>query len=152
MFEAPEELLTCAQQILADPELQIVRVKNRFDLLYNAAISGGYRDVCFNLRIITSETKSLGLDAHVCELQLALLPIACIKVMLLLLQICRESPCDSALHLSLIFSLGSKIPNNICFMDSCATNHNLVLTRCPRDMKGIPNFETFVVNKACRGE
>ncbi len=81
IFEQPEGLLTCAQLILADPELHIVRVKNRFEPSYNAEMSGGYRDVCFNLRIITLETKSLGLDAHVCELQLALLPIACIKVL-----------------------------------------------------------------------
>jgi hypothetical protein len=80
IFERPEGLLACAQLILTDSELHVVRVKNRFEPSYNAVVSGGYRDLCFNLRIISLEAKSLGLDTHVCELQLALLPMACIKV------------------------------------------------------------------------
>ncbi len=80
IFERHEDLLTCVKLILDDAELRIVRVKNRFDNSYNAAISCGYRDVSFNIRIVTLETVLLGLDTHVCELQLSLLPIACIKV------------------------------------------------------------------------
>jgi hypothetical protein len=80
IFEQPEDLLACAKLVLADPELQIVRVKNRFERSYNSAMSVGYRDVCFNLHIVTPDTQRLGLDTHVCELQLSLLPIACIKV------------------------------------------------------------------------
>ncbi len=80
IFERPEDLLTCVELVLADPDLRIERIKNRFDSSYNAVVSGGYRDVCVNLRISTFETQSLGLHTHVCELQLCLLPISCIKV------------------------------------------------------------------------
>ena len=39
---------------------------------YDARASGGYRDVLVNLRIKTGLTKQLGLENHVCELQLIL--------------------------------------------------------------------------------
>ncbi len=65
-----------------------MRVKNRFNRSYNAAVSCGYRDVCFNIRMASFETKILGLDTHVCELQLSLLPIACIKVISLCMHLC----------------------------------------------------------------
>jgi hypothetical protein len=93
IFEQPEGLLACTHLILNDSELQIVRVKNRFERSYNAAVTGGYRDVCFNLRITSLESKSLGLDTHVCELQLALLPLACIKVVCVSCKACSLQSC-----------------------------------------------------------
>ena len=39
---------------------------------YDARQTGGYRDCLVNVRIKTELTKKLGLDNHVCELQLIL--------------------------------------------------------------------------------
>eukprot|EP00277_Geminigera_cryophila_P046383 CAMPEP_0173065882 /NCGR_PEP_ID=MMETSP1102-20130122/5869_1 /TAXON_ID=49646 /ORGANISM="Geminigera sp., Strain Caron Lab Isolate" /LENGTH=83 /DNA_ID=CAMNT_0013933211 /DNA_START=22 /DNA_END=273 /DNA_ORIENTATION=- len=58
-----------------DPHVQISRIKNRLSRDYNAVeISGGYRDVALNLLLVTPETQRLGLDGHVCEVQLILKP------------------------------------------------------------------------------
>ena len=43
IFENLEELSQCFKAILQDPEITVVRVKNRFDPNYNSAYSAGYR-------------------------------------------------------------------------------------------------------------
>ncbi len=58
--------------IADDPQLQIVRVKNRFSRDYKSTQSAGYRDVLVNLRISNTLTQKFGLELHVCELQLSL--------------------------------------------------------------------------------
>jgi hypothetical protein len=58
--------------IADDPQLQIVRVKNRFSRDYKSSQSAGYRDVLVNLRISNTLTQKFGLELHVCELQLSL--------------------------------------------------------------------------------
>jgi hypothetical protein len=35
--------------------------------------TAGYRCVCLNLRVMSEETKMLGCEAHICEVQLLLL-------------------------------------------------------------------------------
>ncbi len=65
---------------MADSDVQVVRVKNRLDPQYISVASAGYRDFGLNLLIQTEETGRLGLDRHVCEVQLLLLPFAEIKV------------------------------------------------------------------------
>mmetsp|Transcript_27192 Transcript_27192/g.56500 ORF Transcript_27192/g.56500 Transcript_27192/m.56500 type:complete len:83 (+) Transcript_27192:212-460(+) len=47
----------------------------------SAEETAGYRDVGFNLRVVTAEALAalLGVDGHVCEVQLLLLPFAKIK-------------------------------------------------------------------------
>ena len=72
VFREGIDLVTCLRTIAEDPSVSIERVKNRLDPGYNAV--GGYRDVCVNLRIGTEETIELGMDGHVCEVQLILLP------------------------------------------------------------------------------
>ena len=42
------------------------------DPCYDSALSSGYRDVMINICIKTPETKSLGVQHHVAELQLIL--------------------------------------------------------------------------------
>jgi hypothetical protein len=64
-----------------DKEVHVVRAKNRLDPGYNGAESAGYRSVSLNLRIVTTETMALGVDTHVCELQLLHLSFAKIKVL-----------------------------------------------------------------------
>jgi hypothetical protein len=64
-----------------DSDVVIARIKNRFDPNIDSAPSAGYRNLAVNLRLVTTETKSLGIETHVCEVQLILLRMAIIKVM-----------------------------------------------------------------------
>jgi hypothetical protein len=45
-----------------------------------AARDLGYRDVAVNLCVDSAEARALGVEGHVCELQLLLLPIDALKV------------------------------------------------------------------------
>ncbi len=78
VFREGRDLVSCLRAIADDSDVSIVRVKNRLDPGYNSA--GGYRDVCLNLRIKTEQTAVMGVDLHVCEVQLMLLAFAEIKV------------------------------------------------------------------------
>jgi len=70
VFDSIASLQKCVEVIAADTEVTIVRVKNRLDPAYDSSLSLGYRDVAFNLRICTKEAFDLGVETHVCELQL----------------------------------------------------------------------------------
>jgi len=72
VFESMQDLLKAMRSIQDDGELEVVRIKNRMSAKYDARHSGGYRDCLVNVRIKTELTKKLGLDNHVCELQLIL--------------------------------------------------------------------------------
>ncbi len=75
-----QDLTSCLKTIAADREVHIVRIKNRLDLLFDEETSAGYRDLALNLRISTECTRSLGLEGHVCELQLILKSFSEVKV------------------------------------------------------------------------
>jgi hypothetical protein len=91
--------MACLRAMDDDGDIVVVRIKNRLDPLYDSSQSAGYRDVAINFRIIYAETKSLGLDIHVAEVQLMLKSFAEVKVMnpnlhLILQLICRSKrPC-----------------------------------------------------------
>mmetsp|Transcript_1385 Transcript_1385/g.3059 ORF Transcript_1385/g.3059 Transcript_1385/m.3059 type:complete len:507 (-) Transcript_1385:161-1681(-) len=53
-----------------DPEVRLMRIKNRFDRSYDAHKSAGYRDVSLILQIVSEKACYLGLEYHCCELQL----------------------------------------------------------------------------------
>jgi hypothetical protein len=72
VFESMHHLLQAMRTIMADGELQVVRIKNRMSDNYDVRQTGGYRDCLVNVRIQTELTKQLGLNNHVCELQLIL--------------------------------------------------------------------------------
>jgi len=72
VFESMQDLLKAMRTIQDDGELEVVRIKNRMSDTYDARRSGGYRDCLVNVRIKTEMTKKLGLDNHVCEVQLIL--------------------------------------------------------------------------------
>jgi len=72
VFESIQDLLKAMRSIQDDGELEVLRIKNRMSQKYDARHSRGYRDCLVNLRIKTELTKKLGLDNHVCELQLIL--------------------------------------------------------------------------------
>ena len=57
-----------------------MRVKNRLDPAHRSGASAGYRDVALNLRLAGPAARRLGLDMHVCELQLLLRSFAQFKV------------------------------------------------------------------------
>jgi hypothetical protein len=79
-FERPRDLLACLRAIAGDAEAQVVRVKNLLEPGRDALATGGYRNVALNLQLRTAETRRLGIDAHVCELQLVTVDFARIKV------------------------------------------------------------------------
>ncbi len=82
VFDNASDLAACLAVICWDPEVHILRIKNRLDPDYDSARSAGYRDVGMNLRIVMPETKELGVNTHVCELQLLLRQFAELKVSL----------------------------------------------------------------------
>ena len=88
------DLLECLKVIDADPDVHVVRIKNRLCPSYQAAQSAGYRDVALNVRIINAETKALGVETHVAEVQLLLKSFAEIKVYCRILQ----KPLISLIH------------------------------------------------------
>lgn len=80
VFEHTWELEEGLKSILEDKDIQVVYAKDRLGEDYDAENkSSGYRDVLLNLRIITDETKRLGIAGHVVEIQLQLLQYAQIK-------------------------------------------------------------------------
>jgi hypothetical protein len=80
VFREGRNLVACLRCMAEDPQVALVRVKNRLDPAYDPAASAGYRDVLVNLRVETAETTGLCVAGHVCEVQLILLPFAEIKV------------------------------------------------------------------------
>eukprot|EP00960_Hanusia_phi_P023156 684325-Hanusia_phi.AAC.1 len=55
--------------VLEDPELEVVRIKNRLDPGDDSRLSGGYRDVAMNMRLVSER----GVEGRVCELSLRLI-------------------------------------------------------------------------------
>ena len=80
IFEDMSSLAECLLAIRLDLEVNVVRIKNRLDPSYNAKLSAGYRDVSINITLAGSQTLAMGLEAHVCEVQLILLPMYQLKV------------------------------------------------------------------------
>jgi len=79
VFDRISDLTVCLRAIMNDPEVEIVRIKNRLDPNYNAIQSAGYRDVALNMRISNEDTARLGIDVHVCEVQLLVRTFAEVK-------------------------------------------------------------------------
>ena len=83
MFKSLEDLCSCLAAIAADRDVVVVRVKNRLDPEYDAVASTGYRDVALNIRVVSEEATELGVESHICEVQLVLQAVAEIKVPIL---------------------------------------------------------------------
>ena len=84
VFESAAGILECLNAMSRDPNVVIARIKNRLDPKFDSGVSAGYRNVSVNLRVVTDETKDLGVETHVCEVQLLLLGMAKIKVSIIL--------------------------------------------------------------------
>uniref|UniRef100_A0A6T8JAZ6 Uncharacterized protein n=1 Tax=Hemiselmis andersenii TaxID=464988 RepID=A0A6T8JAZ6_HEMAN len=72
VFERFEDLTNCLGIMITDDLVRVERVKNRLSMAYNAKESAGYRDVCVNLRNTTQTAVALGVEQHICEVQLLL--------------------------------------------------------------------------------
>ncbi len=81
IFDDIADISACLCSISADPDVQIVRVKNRLDPAYKSAVSAGYRDVVLNLKICNERTLDLCVNEQVCEVQLVHLRFAELKVL-----------------------------------------------------------------------
>jgi len=81
IFETIKDLSRCLDVIVGDTDVSIERIKNRFSRAYDPDESAGYRDFSINLRLVTPETIALGVEAHVCEVQLILKSFANIKTL-----------------------------------------------------------------------
>jgi hypothetical protein len=92
-FDTIADVAACLAAISRDSDVAIARVKNRLSPTVDSAASAGYRNVAVNLRLVTPETLSLGLESHVCEIQLILLQMALIKVC-----VAHGTLCLSCLH------------------------------------------------------
>jgi len=79
VFDSVGNMITCVRAIAADPEIQVVRTKNRLDPAFDSSRTAGYRDVSINVRILNKDTVRLCLAAHVCEVLLLMKPFAELK-------------------------------------------------------------------------
>mmetsp|Transcript_28598 Transcript_28598/g.44803 ORF Transcript_28598/g.44803 Transcript_28598/m.44803 type:complete len:393 (-) Transcript_28598:835-2013(-) len=79
VFEKVVDLRMCFDAIHQDPDLIVVRLKNRLDSQYDSWGSLGYRDLAINLKISCDETRRLGVDNHIAELQLIPVEMAQLK-------------------------------------------------------------------------
>jgi len=70
VFDEFQGLLAGLRTIAADDSVVFWKIKNRFDSLYDAASSAGYRDVCLVLQLRTPAARAEGLEFHLCEVQL----------------------------------------------------------------------------------
>ena len=73
-------LIAGLRAIAADPDVELVHVKNRLSPAHDVRVTAGYRDVLLNLRLRAAAARRLNLDHHVWELQLMLISFARIKV------------------------------------------------------------------------
>ena len=78
-FDSPAGIVACLEVIAGDPDIRLVRLNNKLRPDY-CADAGGFRSVLLNLRLDSQPTRRLGLDGHVCEVQLILIDFARIKV------------------------------------------------------------------------
>lgn len=72
VFEDLNELIGCLYTIGSDKQIVVCRIKNRLDPNYDARMTAGHRSVVLNVRVVARETKRLGLETHVSEVQLVL--------------------------------------------------------------------------------
>jgi hypothetical protein len=85
-FHSVTDIAACLRAISDDPDVVLARIKNRYDPESDASSSAGYRNLAVNLRLDTPETRALGVETHVCEVQLLHLRMAVIKVIILFMQ------------------------------------------------------------------
>jgi hypothetical protein len=71
-FDSFTDLTQALGVIVTDFDIKVERLKSRMTLDFDSKQTAGYRDVMLNMRVCTKETAMLGIDAHICEVQLVL--------------------------------------------------------------------------------
>jgi len=79
VFQDMTHLTNCLGLIVTDEHVRVERLKNRMSPSYHSDETGGYRDVCINLRMTTPDAQLLGCELHMCEVQLLLEDFALLK-------------------------------------------------------------------------
>ena len=72
VFETPHHMLLAVKHMQQDPDIHVIRVKNRLSSSYDDASSLGYRDILVNCCIVSQTVRDMGMSEHVCEIQLIL--------------------------------------------------------------------------------
>ena len=80
IFDDVADITACVTIIARDSDVRLLRAKNR--LSGSATASGGYRDVLLNLCLVTDAARDMGVELHVCEVQLILRSFFLLKVWL----------------------------------------------------------------------
>eukprot|EP00929_Paragymnodinium_shiwhaense_P028940 TRINITY_DN16698_c0_g1_i2.p1 TRINITY_DN16698_c0_g1~~TRINITY_DN16698_c0_g1_i2.p1 ORF type:complete len:643 (+),score=75.39 TRINITY_DN16698_c0_g1_i2:62-1990(+) len=70
--QSPKDVMILLNRILSDKAAKIVRIKNRFDMQHDSALSGGYRNLSLNIIIVNPETHASCTERHICEVQIGL--------------------------------------------------------------------------------
>lgn len=70
VFERVDDISEMLDRMRQDPQIKIVRIKNRLEPSYDSSLSAGYRDVMLNIKLDNSESRGLGIQNHVAEIQL----------------------------------------------------------------------------------
>mmetsp|Transcript_17254 Transcript_17254/g.41547 ORF Transcript_17254/g.41547 Transcript_17254/m.41547 type:complete len:590 (-) Transcript_17254:133-1902(-) len=79
VFQNMSDLTNCLGLIITDDNVRVERLKNRMSPDFDTSETGGYRDVCINLKVVNKEAGSLGAELAVCEVQLMLESFARLK-------------------------------------------------------------------------
>jgi hypothetical protein len=59
IYDSILDIVKCLQVISDDPNVQIVRIKNRLSRDYDDTLTAGYRDVVININLVSEETVTL---------------------------------------------------------------------------------------------
>jgi len=79
VFENMSNLTNCLGLIITDDNVRVERLKNRMSPDFDTSETGGYRDVCINLKVVNKVAQSLGAELAICEVQLLLESFAHLK-------------------------------------------------------------------------
>mmetsp|Transcript_18739 Transcript_18739/g.29244 ORF Transcript_18739/g.29244 Transcript_18739/m.29244 type:complete len:109 (+) Transcript_18739:1769-2095(+) len=79
VFESISDIEEALLAIEADPDVVVVRVKDRLDPVKSVEDTAGFRCCIINLHVLNYHSVRLGLERHVAEVQLLLRSFAEIK-------------------------------------------------------------------------
>jgi hypothetical protein len=81
VFDTIPDITSMLDALHNDPEIKVIRVKNRMATAYDSSLTCGYRDVLVNLCLQNDITKYFNINMHICELQLVLKEVAEVRTM-----------------------------------------------------------------------
>jgi hypothetical protein len=81
VFDTIPDITVMIGALHNDPEIKVIRVKNRMATDYDSSLTCGYRDVLVNLCLQNDITRYFNIDMHICELQLVLKDVVEVRTM-----------------------------------------------------------------------